>query len=96
MRYAHVYGPRQNPHGEAGVVAIFCANLASGKASTISGSGEQTRDYVYVVDVARANVLALENEVSTRAYNFGTGLETSLKRLYELLRKISGKDLPPR
>jgi UDP-glucose 4-epimerase len=60
LRYANVYGPRQDPHGEAGVVAIFCGNLAAQKVSTINGSGEQTRDYVYVGDVARANVLALE------------------------------------
>jgi UDP-glucose 4-epimerase len=94
LRYANVYGPRQDPHGEAGVVAIFCGNLAAGKTSTINGSGEQTRDYVYVEDVARANVLALEGEVPSRAYNIGTSIETSVNRLYELLRAISGKDLP--
>ena len=95
LRYANVYGPRQDPHGEAGVVAIFCRNLASGKTSTINGGGEQTRDYVYVKDVARANVLALENEVPPGAYNIGTGVETSVNRLYDLLLEISGKDLPP-
>jgi UDP-glucose 4-epimerase len=63
LRYANVYGPRQDPHGEAGVVAIFCGNLAEGKRSRINGTGEQTRDYVYVGDVARANILALEDEV---------------------------------
>ncbi len=89
-------GPGQDPHGEAGVVAIFCGNLASGKTSTINGTGQQTRDYVYVEDVARANVLALENEVPSGAYNIGTGLETSVKGLYELLLEISAKDLPPR
>jgi UDP-glucose 4-epimerase len=94
LRYSNVYGPRQDPHGEAGVVAIFCRNLAADKVSTINGSGEQTRDYVYVGDVARANVLALENEVSSGAYNIGTGVETNVNRLYELLRDISGKDLP--
>src|SRR5215212_6166407 len=96
LRYANVYGPRQDPHGEAGVVAIFCGNLASGRPSTINGDGEQTRDYVYVGDVARANVLALENEAPSGAYNVGTGLETSVNRLYELLRETSGKDLLPR
>ena len=95
LRYANVYGPGQDPHGEAGVVAIFCGNLARGKTSTINGGGQQTRDYVYVEDVARANVLALENEVPSGAYNIGTGVETSVNRLYYLLREISGKDLPP-
>jgi UDP-glucose 4-epimerase len=94
LRYANVYGPRQDPHGEAGVVAIFCGNLAEDRPSRINGSGEQTRDYVYVGDVARANVLALENEVPNGAYNVGTGVETSVNELYWLLHEISGKDLP--
>jgi len=95
LRYANVYGPRQDPHGEAGVVAIFSGNLAAGKVSIINGTGEQTRDYVYVEDVARANVLALEGGASPGAYNIGTGIETSVNQLYEALREISGKDLPP-
>jgi UDP-glucose 4-epimerase len=95
LRYSNVYGPRQDPHGEAGVVAIFCGNLVDGRTSTINGTGEQSRDYVYVGDVARANVLALENEVPSGAYNIGTGVETSVNRLYHLLVDISGKDLPP-
>ncbi len=95
LRYANVYGPRQDPHGEAGVVAIFCGNLAAQKVSTVNGAGEQTRDYVYVGDVARANVLALENEAPSGAYNVGTGVETSVNGLYELLLGISGRDLPP-
>jgi UDP-glucose 4-epimerase len=95
LRYANVYGPRQDPHGEAGVVAIFCSNLAAGTPSTINGTGEQTRDYVYVGDVAYANVLALENDVSPGAYNIGTGIEISVNRLYELLLEISGKNVPP-
>jgi UDP-glucose 4-epimerase len=95
LRYANVYGPRQDPHGEAGVVAIFCGNLAENRASKINGTGEQTRDYVYVKDVAGANVLALENEVPSGAYNVGTGVETSVNELHELLRKISGKDVTP-
>jgi UDP-glucose 4-epimerase len=93
LRYANVYGPRQDPHGEAGVVAIFCGNLAANQASTINGTGEQTRDYVYVGDVARASVLALEREAPSGAYNIGTGIETSVNELYELLRDISGKNL---
>jgi UDP-glucose 4-epimerase len=95
LRYANVYGPRQDPHGEAGVVAIFCGNLAAQKVSTVNGAGEQTRDYVYVGDVARANVLALENEAPSGAYNVGTGVETSVNGLYDLLLGISGRDLPP-
>ena len=95
LRYANVYGPRQDPHGEAGVVAIFCNNLVQGKTSRINGTGEQTRDYVYVEDVARANVLALEEETPSGAYNIGTGMETSVNELYEMLAEISGKDLAP-
>jgi UDP-glucose 4-epimerase len=95
LRYANVYGPGQDPHGEAGVVAIFCDNLARGRSSTINGGGEQTRDYVYVEDVARANILALENQVPSGAYNIGTGVETSVNRLYDLLLEISAEDLPP-
>ncbi len=93
LRYSNVYGPRQDPHGEAGVVAIFCGNLATGRVSTINGTGEQTRDYVYVEDVARANTLALEGEARSGTYNIGTGIETSVGELYETLRKVSGKDI---
>jgi UDP-glucose 4-epimerase len=96
LRYANVYGPRQDPHGEAGVVAIFCANLAANQASTINGSGEQTRDYVSVGDVARANVLALESEAPSGAFNIGTGIETSVNELYEILLEASGREPPPK
>jgi UDP-glucose 4-epimerase len=95
LRYANVYGPRQDPHGEAGVVAIFSRNLAAQKISTINGTGEQTRDYVYVRDVARANVLALEGNPPSGAYNIGTAIETNVNQLYEVLQDISGKNLPP-
>src|SRR5918998_56304 len=95
LRYSNVFGPRQDRHGEAGVVAIFSGNLAEGRPSTINGTGEQTRDYVFVEDVARANVLAVENEAPDGAYNIGTGVETSVTGLYERLRRASGKDLPP-
>lgn len=91
LRYANVYGPRQDPHGEAGVVAIFCKNLAADTPSRINGSGDQTRDYVYVGDVARANVLALGSDAPSGPYNIGTASETSVNRLYELLRRTSGK-----
>ena len=95
LRYANVYGPRQDPHGEAGVVAIFCGNLAADRGSRINGTGEQTRDYIHVRDVARANLLALEGDAPVGAFNIGTSVETSVNDLYELLREASGKDLPP-
>ena len=95
LRYANVYGPRQDPHGEAGVVAIFCGNLADGRPSTINGTGEQTRDYVYVGDVARANVLGVEEEIPPGAYNIGTAVGTSVLELYEKLCVIAGVNLPP-
>jgi UDP-glucose 4-epimerase len=95
LRYANVYGPRQDPHGEAGVVAVFSGNLAAGRPSTIYGGGEQTRDYVHVEDVARANVLALEGVPPSGAYNIGTGIETSVNKLHGLLREISGKGPMP-
>ena len=95
MRYANVYGPRQDPHGEAGVVAILSNNLAAQRVSTINGRGEQTRDYVYVGDVvAHANVLAHEGDPPSGAYNKGTPVETSVNELYELLHDLSGKDSP--
>ena len=96
LRYANVYGPRQDPHGEAGVVAIFSANLAAQRISTINGTGEQTRDYVYVGDVAHANVLAVEGDPPSGAYNVGTAVETSVNELYGLLHDLSGQDLPAR
>jgi UDP-glucose 4-epimerase len=95
LRYANVYGPRQDPHGEAGVVAIFSGNLVADRTSTINGSGEQTRDYVYVGDVARANVLALEGKAPNGAYNIGVGMETSVNELYELMCRLSNRNLPP-
>ena len=96
LRYANVYGPRQDPHGEAGVVAIFAGRLANGEVCTINGDGGQTRDYVYVEDVARANVLALEDDVPPGAYNIGTSIETSVNELYETMAKASGSEFTPR
>jgi UDP-glucose 4-epimerase len=89
LRYANVYGPRQNPHGEAGVVAIFASRLLRGEAPTINGDGVQTRDYVFVGDVVRANVLALEKDLSGH-YNVGTGVETTVNMLYEAIRGAAG------
>ena len=84
LRYANVYGPRQNAHGEAGVVAIFCRRLVSGQPCTIYGSGAQTRDFVYGPEVAEANALALERDVQG-AVNVGTGVETPVNDLYRML-----------
>jgi UDP-glucose 4-epimerase len=89
MRYANVYGPRQDPHGEAGVVAIFAGKMLRGEPVTINGDGKQTRDYVYVGDVARANLLALEKE-PVGPVNIGTGIETDVNRLAELLLEATG------
>jgi len=94
LRYANVYGERQNPHGEAGVVAIFLERLLAGKAPVIHGDGGQTRDYVHVSDVARANVAAL-GRPGFALYNVGTGVETSVVELYELLRRAVGSELAP-
>jgi UDP-glucose 4-epimerase len=89
LRYANVYGPRQNPHGEAGVVAIFARKLLSGGVPVINGDGAQTRDYVFVADVVRANVLALEKDL-TGPFNVGTGVETSVVELYDAICKACG------
>jgi len=88
MRYANVYGPRQDPHGDAGVVAIFCGRLLENKPVTIFGDGEQTRDYVYVGDVVCANVAAVSAAV-TGPINIGTGIETSINRLYQTLAGVA-------
>ena len=77
LRYANVYGPRQDPHGEAGVVAIFSGKMLRGEPVTVNGDGKQTRDYVYVGDVARMNQLALETD-ATGPVNIGTGIETDV------------------
>jgi UDP-glucose 4-epimerase len=91
LRFANVYGPRQNAHGEAGVIAIFVNKLLSGGVPVINGTGEQTRDFVFVKDVVRANVLALEKDL-VGAYNVGTGIETSVNELYEGIRRAAGSE----
>ncbi|HMB53034.1 MAG TPA: NAD-dependent epimerase/dehydratase family protein, partial [Thermoanaerobaculia bacterium] len=95
LRYANVYGERQNPHGEAGVVAIFLERLLAGTPVTINGDGLQTRDYVHVSDVVKANVAAagLPEGAGFRIYNVGTGVETSVVGLYEELARAVGSDL---
>jgi UDP-glucose 4-epimerase len=93
LRYANVYGPRQNAHGEAGVVAIFAGRVIDGRQSTINGDGTQTRDFVYVDDVVAANMAASDSEWQGE-YNVGTGVETSVNELYETLATIAGSDRP--
>ncbi len=92
LRFGNVYGPRQDPHGEAGVVAIFLGALARGEQASIFGDGLQSRDYVYVGDVARATVSALGQEGGV--FNVGTGRETSVVDLYELCRRVARSEQP--
>lgn len=87
LRYANIYGPRQNPHGEAGVVAIFVERMLDGRQPVIYGDGHQTRDYVYVGDVVRANLAALHYSGSG-IFNVGTGIETSVNELFHALRAL--------
>ena len=89
LRYANVYGPRQDPLGEGGVIAIFCGCFADGRTPTIYGDGEQTRDYTYVGDVVAANLRAAELDV-TGPINVGTGVETSVLDLVEAFRGLEG------
>jgi UDP-glucose 4-epimerase len=89
LRYANIYGPRQNPFGEAGVVAIFSTKFLKGEQPIINGTGEQTRDYVFVKDVVNANILTLADEESD-IYNVGTGIETNVNELYKIINDIVG------
>jgi UDP-glucose 4-epimerase len=95
LRYANVYGPRQDPFGEAGVIAIFCQNFLEGVAPEIHWDGEQTRDFVYVGDCAAANVAALMAG-DGQAYNVGTGAGTSINALFATLGEVTGRRLEPR
>ncbi len=88
LRYANIYGPRQNPFGEAGVVAIFSTRLIKGEQPIINGHGKQTRDYVFVGDVVKANLLAL-NDDATDIYNVGTGFETDVNQLFHYINDIT-------
>ena len=100
LRYSNVYGPRQDPHGEAGVVAIFSNLIIRGEPFTIFGDGEQTRDYIYVDDVVAANMAVSEatlgdgTELDDRAFNVGTGVETSVNQLAEGLMQGAGREVP--
>jgi UDP-glucose 4-epimerase len=106
LRYSNVYGPRQNPHGEAGVVAIFCKKLLAGEPATINGDGRYVRDYVFGPDVARANVLALSatdrcQPGTLTSLNIGTGIGTDVVELEALIRpavaaaaRTRGREVP--
>jgi len=97
LRYSNVYGPRQDPHGEAGVVGIFSSRVLAGEPIMIFGDGEQTRDYVYVDDVVSANMTVSDaelsdgNELDDRAFNVGTSKETSVSQLAARLMEAAGR-----
>ncbi len=97
LRYANVYGPRQDPHGEAGVVSIFCNKILDEKSLIVYGDGRQTRDYVYVGDVARANLLAADvalpplDGLDSRSFNIGTSVETDVLELARLIGDVAGR-----
>ncbi|MHB1377318.1 MAG: NAD-dependent epimerase/dehydratase family protein [Candidatus Humimicrobiaceae bacterium] len=90
LRYANIYGPRQDPFGEAGVVAIFSKKLLNNEQPVINGDGKQTRDYVYVKDVAAANLAAIQNDF-TGEINIGTGIETDVNNIFNILKEAAGQ-----
>ena len=90
LRYGNVYGPRQSPHGEAGVIAIFADKMLNNTQPTINGTGLQTRDYIYVKDVVYANLAALQCEKSG-IYNIGTGIETNVVQIFDLINQQLGQ-----
>jgi UDP-glucose 4-epimerase len=92
LRYGNVYGPRQDPHGEAGVIAIFCGKLLAGERPRIFGDGRQTRDYTYVGDIVAANLAAAAHPEAHGAYNAGTGVEASVLEVVAALREAAGVD----
>ncbi len=94
LRYANVYGPRQNPFGEAGVVAIFATQMLTRKQPTIFGPGDKTRDYIHVSDVTEANILALDRGKNT-ILNIGTEVETSDQEIFDTLADVLGYEAPP-
>lgn len=93
LRYPNVYGPRQDPQGEAGVVAIFTGLMLKGEQATINGDGEQQRDFVYVGDCARANLRALQSAKESTIYNLGSGQGTSINQIFDQLKAITGYKL---
>lgn len=94
LRYGNVYGPRQDPHGEAGVVAIFAENLLNGSLPIIFGDGNQTRDFIFVGDIVRANLLALQSG-NKNIFNIGTGRETSVNKILAVLQNTIGTNVEP-
>jgi UDP-glucose 4-epimerase len=92
LRYGNVYGPRQDPLGEAGVIAIFCGRLMSGTRPTIYGDGRQTRDYTYVADIVAANLAAASHPEAHGVYNVGTGRECSVLEVLAALRRAGNLD----
>ena len=94
LRYPNVYGPRQDPNGEAGVVAIFTGQMLQGKPVTINGAGDQERDFVYVGDCARANLMAIESE-ATGIFNLASGVGTSVSELAAVIKEVTGYALEP-
>ena len=94
LRYPNVFGPRQDPHGEAGVVAIFTGKMLAGEEVTINGDGDQTRDFVYVGDCAQANLLALTIDHEPGIYNLGWGRPTSINEICSVLVNVTGYSLP--
>lgn len=90
FRYPNVYGPRQDPHGEAGVVAIFSGQILKNLPITITGDGKQQRDFVFVGDVAKANVLATENSNDSAIYNLGSATPTDINQIFMALKEITG------
>lgn len=95
LRYANVYGPRQNAQGEAGVVSIFLDKIHRNEVPTIYGDGNQTRDFIHVVDVVSANIHALDNQL-TGIYHVGTGIETSVNQLWAVIARLTGTSLIPK
>lgn len=95
LRYPNVYGPRQDPHGEAGVVAIFTGQMLAGDQVVINGDGEQQRDFVYVGDCARANLLATTTENGNTIYNIGFGRPTSVNEIFTVLKSITKYERDP-
>ncbi len=100
LRYGNVYGPRQDPHGEAGVIAIFIGKILENKELTVFGTGEQIRDYVFVKDVAKINRLSIDFDIEGEniddfAFNVGTGIGTSVNELISYLKALTGYTLPP-
>jgi UDP-glucose 4-epimerase len=96
LAIANVYGPRQNPLGEAGIVCLFCENMLSGKDCIIIGDGTQTRDFVYIADVAKVIVTALEKDTSQRIFNIGSGKPSSVNDIFNAVAKAIGYKNPPK